>query len=79
MLKPSLPPRKKRPVNEAGRPIGEGHHKTILKDWELEVLFELREAGWGYTRLAAHFDISRRTVRDYCCGRSRCQTPARWV
>lgn len=62
-------------MNEHGRPIGEGHHNAKLLDWEVEVLLELRDEGWGYKRLAKHFDVSTRSVRAYCSGKNRCQIP----
>jgi len=65
-------------VNEVGARVGESHHNAKLTDAEVDMLLQLREEGWGYRRLAAMFDVSKRTVRGYCAGQRRCQVPARW-
>ena len=62
-------------LNERGRRIGESHPMAKLMDWEVVVLLELRDEGWGYKRLAKHFDISTRTVRGICNCTIRAQTP----
>ena len=67
------------PVNERGLRIGEGHHSSVLTDNEVQVMLELRDEGWGYKRLARHFDVARTTVRNICSGKHRHQTPDRWV
>lgn len=68
------------PVNDRGLRIGEGHPRAILKDWEVDVLIELREEqGWSFARLAEHFDIGKSTAYDYCIGRRRGQLAVRWV
>lgn len=67
------------PVNAKGLRIGEGHPRSVLTDNEVDVLLELRAEGYGYKRLARHFDVSRTTVRNICSGKYRSQTPDRWV
>lgn len=65
-------------ANDRGARVGEDHHNAKLTDAEVELLLALRAQGWGYRRLAAKFDVSKRTVRGYCSGRSRHQVPTRW-
>lgn len=66
-------------VNARGVRIGESHPKAVLTDNEIDVLLELRAEGWGYKRLARHFDVARTTVRNICSGKFRSQTADRWV
>jgi hypothetical protein len=63
-------------VNEAGLRIGEDHHNAKLTDADVEAMLQLRRDGWGYRRLAAKFECSKRVVRDICAGRRRAQTCA---
>lgn len=65
-------------INEYGSRIGEFHQNAKLSENDLELLLQLRAAGWGYRRLAAKFEIAKRTVRDYCAGRRRHQIPMAW-
>jgi DNA-binding CsgD family transcriptional regulator len=58
-------------VNDRGRRVGQDHPKAQLTDAEVERLLALREQGYGYKRLARMFDISARSVRDFCSGRTR--------
>jgi hypothetical protein len=50
-------------VNERGLRIGQYHQSAKLKDAQVEELLDLRADGWGYKRLAKHFDISKAQVR----------------
>lgn len=63
-------------VNERGLRIGQDHPKAVLTDAEVARLLDLHEQGFGQKRLAEMFDVSRRTVRGYLSGRTRCQLPA---
>lgn len=74
---PTVKPRV--PVNARGFRIGEGHPSSVLTDNEVDVLLELRDEGWGYKRLARHFDVARTTVRNICSGKYRSQTAERYV
>lgn len=66
-------------VNERGRRIGEDNPNATLTDHEVELLFELRDTeGWGYRRLAKHFEISKSQVRRILKGTHRGQQPARY-
>jgi len=67
-------------VNAAGKRIGQDHPKAKLTDADIDLIFDLHEAGLGYDRIAAKFDdipggISRATVRDVIKGRRRGQIP----
>ena len=65
-------------VNEAGMRVGQDHQNAKLSDEEVEQLLVLRAEGWGWRRLAAKFEVSKRTVRDIVAGRRRNQLPTRW-
>lgn len=66
-------------VNERGRRIGQDHPRAVLANHEVDMIFSLREQGWGYKSLAAKFEVSVRTIRDILGGRRRAQAPARFV
>lgn len=63
-------------VNDIGRRVGQDHHNAKLTDHDIDLLFALRDAGWGYKRLAAKFEISKRHVRDVLAGKRRGQAVA---
>lgn len=63
-------------VNERGLRIGEDHHNAKLSDADVELMLLLRLDGWGYRRLAAKFECSKRVVRDICAGKRRGQVCA---
>lgn len=67
-------------VNEAGKRIGQSHHRAKLTDADVEQIFALREFGLSYVKIAGKFDdieggISKETVRDILTGRTRWQVP----
>ena len=65
-------------VNDAGRVIGEHHHKAKLSDEDIELILELRDAGLSYGQIAAKFDdeprVSKTQVWNVCNGVRRRQT-----
>jgi DNA-binding NarL/FixJ family response regulator len=65
-------------VNAKGCRLGDSHPNAKLTNDEVDTLLELHEQGWGYKKLAEAFDVSKSTVRSYCTGRMRCQTPTNW-
>jgi len=67
-------------VNALGKRIGEDHHRAKLTDLDIDLVFELREAGLSYSEIAGKFDdipggISKATIRDVLKGRRRGQLP----
>lgn len=66
------------PVNERGLRIGEGHSNARYTDGEVEMVQRLRDEGYGYKRISRTLEMPKRTVRDICQGKRRCQTPDRW-
>lgn len=69
-------------VNANGVRIGESHPRARLTDWEVELIRQLHEdleEPIGYRRLAAIFEVSKRTIRDVCAYRRRAETVAAWV
>lgn len=65
-------------VNERGIRIGQYHQNATLSDRDVDLMLDLRAAGWGWRRLSAKFECSKRTVRDICAGKRRSQIPASW-
>ena len=65
-------------LNDIGRRVGDSHHNAKLTNSEVDMLLEMHDAGWGYKRLSAKFDLSRSSVRNICKGKARCQTPSAW-
>jgi len=68
-------------VNDRGKRIGQDHHRAKLTDSDIDLIFELRDAGLSYLEIAGKFDdieggISRSTIRDIIKGRRRAQLPA---
>lgn len=60
-------------VNERGIRIGQDHQNARYSDSEVEMVFSLRDLGWGYKRIAAAVEMPIRTVRDFINGKRRCQ------
>lgn len=64
-------------VNDAGRVIGEHHHRAKLTNDDVDQILELRDAGLSYAQIVTKFDdmrIGKQTVADICNGRRRAQT-----
>lgn len=66
-------------LNSHGRVVGENHPRARLLDSEIDQLFELHEAGFSYSQIAAKMDLSKSGVAHVISGRRRCQTPDRYV
>lgn len=61
-------------VNELGIRVGEDHQRAKLTNAEVDrILWLHEEEEWGYRRLAATFNVSKRTIRDICSYRRRLQ------
>ena len=65
-------------VNESGRRIGEDHPKARLTNFQVDRVFELRERGWSYTKIANKFKVSRECIRSICLCRTRGQWASRF-
>lgn len=65
-------------VNERGLRIGEDHQCAKLTNAEVELMLELREAGWSYRRLAVAFEVSKSHARYIVKGRWRSQCAMGW-
>ena len=65
-------------IGESGHRIGEDHPNAKLSNREVDLVLELREAGWSYRRISLKMEISKTHVRYICLGRLRAQTPAKW-
>lgn len=67
------------PLNDRGRPIGEGHHNARLTRHDADLMRELREEhGLSLGTLAAKFEVSRTTVMRVCRYEIHCQVLDRW-
>lgn len=65
-------------VNEAGRRVGDTHHRAKLSEDDLRDIFELRDAGFSLQQIADKMDhipggIGKSTVKDVLDGRTRSQ------
>lgn len=66
-------------VNEAGRRIGEHHHRAVLTDHEIELIRRLREEMkdghrvWSFGQLAKAFETTKGVIWDICTMRRRNQ------
>ena len=66
-------------VNERGLRIGESHPRAVLSDLEVDVVLELRDAGWSFGRLAEHMDVSKSCIARICWGQRRAQFAVAWT
>ncbi len=54
------------------RKRGENHPRALLSDLEVEIIRHLHAFwGWGYSRLADQFAVSKGTIADICKLRTR--------
>ena len=59
-------------VNEAGRRVGETHHRSKLSDADVDLMRDLHEDhGLWYDRLSKRFGVAKSTVRDIVTYRHR--------
>lgn len=61
-------------VNDRGHVVGESHHRAVLTDHEVDLIFELHEDGWGYGRIAQVMEVHKATVQMILSGKRRAQT-----
>lgn len=77
-------PRPPRPVNDRGRPIGEGHHFAKLTEEHIDAILDLWDDGRGlsFAEIARRFvgsvTVHRSHVRRICLGERRGQLPTDW-
>lgn len=64
-------------VNDAGRRVGEDHPCAVLTDHDVEMIFQLREEGMGYRRIARLMECSKSLVRRIVKGEVRAQRATR--
>lgn len=65
-------------VNELGQRIGEDHPNARHTNGVVQMVLRLHDEGFGYKRIARAMQMPRRTVRDICNGKRRCQYPDKW-
>ncbi len=65
-------------LNARGRRIGEHHPSAVLTERDVQLLFELREEGWGYGRIARKLECSKTQVKRIVKGTHRGQHAARF-
>lgn len=66
-------------LNENGLRIGQTHPLAILSDAEVDLVFELIEAGFSYSQVAEKMGVSKSCIGHIASGRRRCQTPVKWI
>lgn len=64
-------------VNDAGRRVGESHHRTKISSQAVDQIRQLRERGESFGSLGRIFGIGKSTVRDICTCRIRAQMATR--
>jgi hypothetical protein len=78
--KPARVTAKRKPVNERGRPINEGHHFSKLADEHIAAILELNDLGVGYAEISRRFvgtlTVTPAHVRLICLGLRRSQLSA---
>lgn len=63
-----------RATNDAGRVIGQDHHRARLNDHDVWLIHELRAEGVACRVIAEKFEVSIDTVKSIASGRRRAQT-----
>lgn len=66
-------------VNDIGRRIGEDHPRAKLLDREIDMVFELREAGYTLAAIAEKFDVSKGCIWKILVGMRRGQVAERFL
>lgn len=66
-------------LNDRGCRIGETHPRAKLTDNEVDLVFELRDAGLTLAAIAEKLDVTKGTIWKILTGRRRGQVAARWV
>lgn len=65
-------------VNDAGRVVGQWHHRAKLTDDDIELILDLRASGMSYRQIAAKFDddrnVTKSQVHRVCTHRGRAHT-----
>lgn len=62
------------------RRVGEGHHRAVLTDAQVDELRALREdQRWTLEALARRFGLTRSAVGRLCRYERRATTPERWL
>lgn len=64
--------------SENGVRIGQFHPNARYTDREVDLMFELKEQGYGSRRIARMMEVPRQTVASILSGRRRCVTAAVW-
>jgi len=67
------------PVSEHGIPLGDHHHRTKIPDAAVKAMFEMKDDGMGWRRIARAFpEWSPWTIRDILASRRRNVQIADW-
>ena len=67
-------------VNEAGRKVGQYHHRTKVPDETIQRIRELREdEGYSYGRIALLLHLPKRYIAKVCTYQIRGQVPIDFV
>ncbi len=72
------PPKRLVGVNENGRRVGQDHPGAVLTDRDVDLVFELREQGLGYRRIAKKIEVSVTAIKKIIKGKMRAQRAARF-
>lgn len=61
-------------VNERGCRIGEDHQRAKLSNHEVDLMRELRDAGWSYGKLSEKFEVTKMCAWRICTYQLRAQS-----
>lgn len=65
--------------NKNGHRIGASHPNARLTDADVDLVFELREAGLSLAAIAQKFDVTKGCIWKVMHGHRRAQTPEIWA
>lgn len=63
---------------DTGRRIGEGHQNSKLSDADVDLVFELREAGLNLREIGEKFGVQKAAIWKILHGHTRGEAPSEW-
>lgn len=63
---------------DTGRRIGEGHQNAKLSDADVDLAFELREAGLSLREIGEKFGVQKAAIWKMIHGYTRGEAPSEW-
>lgn len=63
---------------DTGHRIGEGHQNAVLSDADVDLVFELREAGLSLREIGEKFGVQKAAIWKILHGYTRGEVPSEW-